>query len=333
MTFQGALRQVIAAQRRAARDAERRQKQHARALKLQAKADELERAAAEVEEFEERVQQLTSIHQSVGESIDWAELREKSEPAAPQKLDRWEKAAIAARDNFKPSLFQRLFGSEQKVRSKLDQKISTGKDRDEVSFQGALKLYQQQLEQWQESTKLAAGVLDRVTAAYKQALDELEPLSEIQEIGCVCDLSFPDGYTGEVNLSIEGEKVVPRESKSLTRTGKLSVKPLPQAKFYELYQDYVCGCALRTGRELFSFLPLTRVIVNIKAALLDSATGHLREQTILSVGMPRATLEGMNFAAADPSDAMALFPHRMGFKRSQGFSPVKPLSPSEYPKI
>jgi hypothetical protein len=72
-------------------------------------------------------------------------------------------------------------------------------------------------------------------------------------------------------------------------------------------------------------------VVPLDLNLLDFATGHLREQTILSVGMPRSTLEHLNFAALDPSDAMTVFPHRMGFKRSQGFSAIPPLASSEYP--
>lgn len=131
-------------------------------------------------------------------------------------------------------------------------------------------------------------------------------------------------------MVVESEKIVPRESKSLTKAGKLSTKAIPQGKFYELYQDYVCGCALRVARELFSFLPLSRVVVNVNATLLDTSTGHLREQTILAVGIPRATLEKMNLVSVDPSDAMKLFVHRMGCKRSQGFFAVDPLTKVEY---
>jgi hypothetical protein len=96
---------------------------------------------------------------------------------------------------------------------------------------------------------------------------------------------------------------------------------------------YVCGCVLRCAREFFAFLPLQRVIVNVKATLLASATGHFLPKTILSAGIARWTLEGMNFVAVDLSESLKLFPHRMGFKRSQGFYPVQALLSDEYPKI
>lgn len=331
MTLRGVLREVGAAQRRAARNEERRQKAYARATKLQAKISEMERAAAEAEGFEERLAQLTSIHHSVGDGMDWSEISAEPAPGAPSKMSRWENAAVRERDLFKPSFWQRLSGKEPKLRTQLEQKIVDAKQRDEVSHQGALKLHQQQFEQWRELNTLGTAIVRGDTAAYQRALEELEPLSEMQETGCEFEVSLPDARTAVIELKVESEKVVPRESKSLTRAGKLSVKAIPQGKFFELYQDYVCGCVLRTARELFSFLPLTRIIVNVNATLLDSASGHLREQTILSLGIPRATCDRMNFESVDPSDAMALFPHRMGFKRSQGFYAIPPLTPPEYP--
>jgi hypothetical protein len=332
MTLRGFLREVNAAQKRAARANERQARLHARALKLQAKADEIERAAAEVEEFEERVKQLTSIHHDVGEPMDWAEIRDRPAPASPQRTSRWEDAATQERDKFKPGFWQRILGKEASLREELERQIVAARNRDDVSYQGALKLHRQQLEQWQELHQLATAILSGQVDAYRRAIEELEPLSELQEIGCGLEISFPDGLTAEIDLVVESEKVVPREAKSLTRSGKLSTKAIPQGKFQELYQDYVCGCALRCAREFFSFLPLQRVVVNVQATLLDSASGHSKLQTILTVAIPRATLEGMNFTAADPSDSMKLFPHRMGFKRSQGFFPIQPLMPEEYPK-
>lgn len=233
---------------------------------------------------------------------------------------------------FKPGFWQRILGKEASLREELERQIVKARNQDDVSHQGALKIYRQQLEQWQELHQLATAILSGQVDAYRRALEELEPLSELQEIGCGLEISFPDGLTAEIDLVVESEKVVPREAKSLTRSGKLSTKAIPQGKFQELYQDYVCGCALRCAREFFSFLPLQRVVVNVQATLLDSASGHSKLQTILTVAIARATLEGMNFTAADPSDSMKLFPHRMGFKRSQGFFPIQALLPEEYPK-
>lgn len=92
--------------------------------------------------------------------------------------------------------------------------------------------------------------------------------------------AIPDSDTAVIYLTIDGEVVVPKQIKTLTARGKLSVKNMPRTRFCELYQDYVCGCALRIARELFSFLPLSRVAVHVQTDVLDQATGHMVQQTI-----------------------------------------------------
>ncbi len=44
---------------------------------------------------------------------------------------------------------------------------------------------------------------------------------------------------------------------------------MTKAKFYELYQDYVCGVALRVARELFAILPLNTAFITTKTMLLN----------------------------------------------------------------
>ena len=93
---------------------------------------------------------------------------------------------------------------------------------------------------------------------------------------------------------------------------------MPKAQFYHIYLDFVSGVALRAGRELFAFLPVQRVLVNIQANLLNTRTGHQCLETILSVAMSRTVFNQLNFDRLDPSDAVENFPHRMDFKKTAG---------------
>lgn len=113
------------------------------------------------------------------------------------------------------------------------------------------------------------------------------------------------------------------------KSGKLSVKQMPKGKFYELYQDHICSCVLRIARELFALLPIEMVLVNCLGNLLSSQTGYMEEKSILSVAIPRKTLEGLNFEMLDPSDSMSNFIHRMAFKRTTGFGGVESLKVSD----
>ena len=115
------------------------------------------------------------------------------------------------------------------------------------------------------------------------------------------------------------------KAKTLTKSNKVSIKPMPKNRFYEIYQDYVCGCSLRVARELFALLPIEMVTVNAVGSLLNKQTGHLEDTPILSVAIPRKTLDMLNFENLDPSDSLNNFVHNMDFKSGKGFGPVKVL--------
>ena len=100
-------------------------------------------------------------------------------------------------------------------------------------------------------------------------------------------------------------------------------------KYWALYQDHVCSCALRIARETLAVLPVSRVLVNVRATRLDSSTGHPGVVTLLGVNIVREILGRLNLATIDPSDSMKNFPHRMKFKKTAGFEPVEPVTTDE----
>lgn len=128
-------------------------------------------------------------------------------------------------------------------------------------------------------------------------------------------------------LHVNGEHVIPYEAKTLLKNGKLSVKPVPKGRFYEIYQDYVCCGVLRVAREFYALLPADMLIVTAMTDLLNTKTGHFEEQSILSAVIPRKTLDRLNFETLDPSDSMANFLHRMDFKKTKGFAAIEPITP------
>jgi len=91
---------------------------------------------------------------------------------------------------------------------------------------------------------------------------------------------------------------------------------------------------LRIGRELLALLPVDTVIANAETKLLNTRTGHLEDQCIVSLAMPRDTMAALNFDLLDPSDSLGNFVHRMKFLKTKGFRAVDPieladLQPSE----
>jgi hypothetical protein len=86
---------------------------------------------------------------------------------------------------------------------------------------------------------------------------------------------------------------------------------------------------LRVARELFALLPLEAAIVTASANVLNTGTGHIENQPIVSVMIPRKTLAMLNFQTLDPSDSLKNFVHQMDFKKTKGFAPVKKIRPAD----
>ena len=72
-------------------------------------------------------------------------------------------------------------------------------------------------------------------------------------------------------------------------------------------------------------LPIETVIVTILDNLLNTQTGHLEKQPILSVAIPKATLSKLSFSQLDPSDAMKNFICNINFKKTKGFESVEKI--------
>ncbi len=162
-----------------------------------------------------------------------------------------------------------------------------------------------------------------------ETIRETDPFADIQSLGSSFEFNVPDQRTIGAVFRVNADEVIPLETRSLLKSGKLSVKRIPTSKFNELYQDYVCSCVLRVAREILALLPVEFVIVTALGTLLDTRSGHIEEQPIVSAAIPRRTLERLNMASIDPSDSMSNFVHRMGFRKTKGFSAIAQVEPSE----
>jgi hypothetical protein len=145
------------------------------------------------------------------------------------------------------------------------------------------------------------------------------------------EFDIKEGLPIHAILHVRGEEVLPKTGKRLLQSGRLSEKPLPKREYYELYQDHVCSAVLRVARDLLAILPIDAAVVTAKDTLLNTGTGHLEEQAILSAAIPRKTLERLNLQLLDPSDSMENFIHQMDFKKTKGLQPVEPLDPRQLP--
>ncbi len=308
-----ALRSIQAAERRQQRDAQKRLRELKRQSKEQAKLSAIEQARLEVETYESGLEVLLSVHKEQGEVWDWLELATALPPHSPRKFSR----------------------HELKVRQRAaNQTLDEARAQDEREFQEALQAHRQEMAEWERMKTIARRILAGEHRAYTEALIEFSALAEISDLGSALHFTVHSATLVECGLKVNGRQAIPIELKALTSTGNVSVKPMPKARFHEIYQDYVCGCVLRVAREVFALLPIETVLVTASVNALDRSTGQTVEQRVLSAAISRAALGRLDFEHLDPSDAIENLPHRGDAKASRKsgeFDRITPLTPADLP--
>lgn len=325
MGWKGTVRSIGAAVRAAERDAKRRQKELERKHKQYAKMQELEQAAYEVDVYENHIEVIQSTHKECSSLVDWSSVASSKPPKEPKRTNHREEKAQLKLEQYKPGVFARLFNNEEKKKAIIAQEIEIAIKADNDEYESRVSLWKQGFAEWKESVDIAEALLKGEPKAKLEAIDNLQPFTEISNLGSSISVFVYDNGLLEATINVHGNDIVPIESKSLLKSGKLSVKNMPKGKFNEIYQDYVCSCVLRVANELFSCIPDSLVIVTAVDELLNSKTGHLEETPVLSAAISRSTMNSLNLETIDPSDSMSNFIHNMSFKKTKGFERVERL--------
>jgi hypothetical protein len=314
-----------AMQRRHQRDAQKRLRELERQAKEQAKLSAIEQARFEVDTFENQLEVLLSVHKDQGETWDWTAIASSLPPPRPRR-NSWHEQKAAQRAVVMPSQ-QR--GASQAM-------VEQAQLKDEDDFQKAMQVYSEQLAEWGNLKKTAQRILAGDHKAYTEALVELNPFAEISDLGSAIHFTVHTATLVECVLKVNGRQAIPAEVKTLTSSGKVSVKPMPKGRFHEIYQEYLCGCVLRVAREIFALLPVDTLLVAASVDSINPRSGRSVEDSVLSLVMPRAVVAQLDFERIDPSDAIGNFQHRGDFKtsrKSEAFQPIAPLTPADIEQV
>jgi hypothetical protein len=281
----------------------------------QQKLQEQEYASLQVELYENRLDQLHSIHHECDEPVDWQEVYHRQPPFPKGEEGPNTLVARKQQQSYQPGLMDRLFNRSETKRQNLYEEIEKAKQKDAEDWN-----------EWNNMHAHAEKVLNRDIDAYFGVIQEFNPLEDLVEFGSGFEFGTDDPDVIHVSFDVNAQNIIPEKALSLTKTGKLSEKSLSKTAYFEIYQDYVCSCALRIARDMFSLLPVSYTYTHAYEDRLNPATGHVEKIAILSVRYDRAALNRLNYTNLDPSEALVNFNHNMKFKKTQGFESVSLLT-------
>lgn len=321
-TLKGAMRSYGAAVRRMEREQQRQAREATKRFKEQQKLQEIENAKQAVLDWENYVDTIQSVHKNCTEPIDWKQIEITEKPIEPKKEYTNELVLKSKLENFKPSFFDKIFGSTEKKIKRLNENLNKAKLKDEKEFDLKHKDYLREVNNWEELQSISQGIKNKKAEDYKNALEYFDPFSDIGELGTQISFSINNNFI-DIDLHVNSSEVIPDYELKQTSTGKLSKKNMPKSRFNELYQDHICSASIRVAREVFAYLPVDYARINAVSKIVNTKTGHLEEQPILSVIFPPQTIDNLNLETIDPSDSMENFVHNMRFSKTKGFTIVE----------
>lgn len=321
-TLKGAMRSYGATVRRIERNQQRNARESAKRFKEQQKLEEIGNAQQAVSDWEDYVKTIQSIHKNCTEPVNWKLIKNEEKPIKPTEEFKNEIFAKTKLINFKPSFFDKIFGSTQKKINRLTEALEQAKVKDKNENDLNHSQYLSEVQNWEELIDISVGIENKDVEAYKKALQYFNPFSDIGELGTKISFNFEKNHI-DIDLHINSLDIIPDYILSQTSMGKLSKKSMPKTRFNELYQDYVCSSILRVAREVFAYLPIEYARINAVSQIVNSKTGHLEEQAIVSTIIPPGTINQLKLESIDPSDSMQNFVHNMSFNKTKGFNVVK----------
>lgn len=272
---------------------------------------DIARNEAVVQDYEEHLYMITNIHQQAPERIDWHAIAEMPAPFTEHTKGPNEVAAIKAYEDFKPNFLERIITSmAEKRREKLAAEIESAVEKDQADYS-----------EWAELTNLAANILNGNLSAYEEAISQVDDIQTLSDQGLTT--TFPNAQTAEITYEASPADVVPKQTLSLTKTGKVSKRAMGKTKYYGYMKDYVCSSAIWLARLIFAYLPVERVIIHMTERALNKATGYEAEKVLLSVQFDKDILASLQLEKINPSDAMANFHHHMDHLKTKGFRTVE----------
>ena len=190
---------------------------------------------------------------------------------------------------------------------------------------------EEDVQTWLDTIELAKRVVDKDIDAWLTVMEKYSPMEEMSAFGSDFEFGADESQFLGCRFNVKIKEVVPNVGfKKSESTGKISEYEIKGSQYNDLSQDYVCSCAIRIAREVFSLTPAEMVIINAEDVIFDSSTGNYRDAVILSVLFIKEGFNDINFDLIDPSDFVGRFKSDMSFTKTNGFKEVKEI---EIPRL
>lgn len=271
-----------------------------------------------VEEHNQYLSDITSFHKHSIEKINWEEILYSEKPDEPKFSSELEEIARERYKNFKPSFFNTLFQSEEKVRSSYQKGIDKAIHDDKSNYDSQMLEYKQQVEEWEKEKDRAKQVKDLNYKVIDSIIQEIKPFRELEELNIDVKIVDYNNSYWKVEIIVNDTTIIKGYELKALRNGELSSKQMTTSRLNSYMEDVFSSICIRVSRDLFNLFPVGALLVNIKSLSRNETNGKLEPLLVISSLFNREKMEDIDFDYIDPSSfLMTNTKCNSGFKRNK----------------
>ena len=255
----------------------------------------------QLDQYNDYLDNVTKLYKFSYNPIDWQKL-------SVSKVEYDDSEEIAAEKQYneiKPNIF-------------MEEGDEIFEKRKQEAYQHFLDVKKQAQEKYQtqnEIVELAKMVVTGDSDSYYQVLSNDETAERLKEYFKDIEFCYIDRYTMAVCVNTDIDRIIP-EVKVVKQNNKIIEKTIPTIEYHKISQDYVCSLAIRLAREMFSLLPIDKLVVDCVE----------NDALILSVVFEKDEIENTDFdSLPDASDYIKKYDNHMSFTQTKGFGEVESL--------
>lgn len=269
----------------------------------------------EVEEFNEDIRLITTLHQyeDYPKDIDWNEIANEEIPFGEGEEGPHVKKAKEMIEASKPGFFKRIFAS------------GGFKKESQSLLEEAKKMEEEVKSAWEHNKVIAEKMMHHDKEAYLEVLEDLKISEELGYYLERIDFSYLDDDSLHAEIELKIDTFIPEEYKTLTPTGRLSVRKYTKTDYYEVVNLFVSGITLRIARNLLNLIPVEDMVLDIYELRKSPYSGASEKIRILSILIDRRTFENINLTTSHPFEVLKEFHHEVSFGKMRGFQSVEPI--------
>jgi len=256
----------------------------------------------QLEAYNTYLKMIQTFHKGLS-GITYHVLEVLEKPNEPYRSRKYEILHKKRVDDFKPSLFQKVFKKDSEKLKQLKDELCLAKEKDERQYYSDYQQFNDNMKNYEELLDHYKRIQGKDENTLKYWLEMNQPYKELEKMGMTINYEL-EKDTLEISILHENKNIVPMYEKLMV-DNKVVTRRLSDSRITEIFKNMMISASVRAARESFESVPVKKVI--IKSYYSDN------NEAVMAVAYKKEIFERLDFTIENPNKIVELFNCRSRF--------------------